>query len=218
MVVVLALLSTKYFDAATVYLFAACSTITDEHFYPPWCRIAYWEMKNRIGPIFDAHLPCINIFEYLPQGHGLCLSLLRQGENERTFSSSKILDSFGYGFQLTKEEDNVWLYNRSELVLFVGSPAFSLKGIDSGSPVVRRVMPGCSVLVYNSLYPSRGYDTELPDQASLETHASTDTKSCTYKLQQPYCIRVSFGKGWGVNYTRLSITQCPCWVEIYLSL
>jgi len=201
-----------------------------EHFSPPWCRLTYWEMKDRIGPIFDARLPCINVFENLPQGPGLNLSILTEGNIERNENSVKICDTIGYGFQLTKEEDSVWLYNRSELVLFVGSPTFQVSNVNQ--PVVKRLMPGNSILVCNpfllpELYnnqnnsiqsPANSPNTDTESNVTDSSSHSCETTSPTLSKTQPFCVRVSFGKGWGMNYTRMSITQCPCWVEIYLNL
>lgn len=207
-------------------IFTTASSViaVDDKITQPWCRITYWEMKNRIGPIYNAFSPYVNVFEDLPQGSGLCLSLLKTTSIERAQRSEKILESIGYGFQLTQEEDNVWLYNRSEMVLFVGSPTLQLESIDSVTPIVKRIMPGCSIMVFNALISSvhQKPEEELCSHQSEESSAgnawSDVAATSNLKLQQPFCVRVSFGKGWGGHYTRMSITQCPCWVEIYLNL
>ena len=32
-----------------------------------------------------------------------------------------------------------------------------------------------------------------------------------------HSVRISFVKGWGLNYSRQDVTACPCWLEVLLS-
>jgi len=188
----------------------------------PWCRITYWEHRDRIGRIFHVWSDSVNVFEHLPQGDGLCLSLLDPGLVDRTEVSEKVRGTIGCGFQLTLENYCVWLYNRSNIVLFVGSPNIQVQGIDVSQPIVKRLAPGNSIIVYDpnltelvherfkKVYHLEGSCCKDGSTADLSAESVPDSV-------QPYCVRVSFGKGWGSNYTRMSITQCPCWVEIYLN-
>lgn len=32
-----------------------------------------------------------------------------------------------------------------------------------------------------------------------------------------HSVRISFAKGWGLNYSRQDVTSCPCWLEVLLS-
>lgn len=188
----------------------------------PWCRITYWEHRDRIGRIFHVWSYCVNVFENLPQGDGLCLGLLNSDVVHRTEVSEKVRGTIGNGFQLTRENYCVWLYNRSNIVLFVGAPNIQVQGIDVSQPIVKRLAPGNSIVVYDPNLSEivnerfkKVYHLEETSKESSGTEISTENNE-DIKMQ-PYCVRVSFGKGWGTNYTRMSITQCPCWVEIYLN-
>jgi len=202
------------------------SAPTQTLFHSPWCRITYWEHRDRIGRIFHVWEDSVNVFEDLPQGDGLSLGLLDPGVGfERAEVSEKIRGTIGCGFQLTLENYCVWLYNRSNIVLFVGSPNIQARSMDFTQPTVKRLAPGNSIVVYEpslcdvveeKFRKFYHLDTYCKDSSSGD--APGHALSCGDAASlQPYCVRVSFGKGWGSNYTRMSITQCPCWVEIYLN-
>ena len=108
-------------------------------------------------------------------------------------------------------------------MLFVGSPNIQVQGIDVSQPIVKRLAPGNSIVVYdpnlievvNERF-KKVYHLEGSVKNGSIADIGTESTQNSIKMQ-PYCVRVSFGKGWGTNYTRMSITQCPCWVEIYLN-
>lgn len=196
---------------------------SDRNWFSPWCRITYWEEKSRIGQVFDVSNDSINVFENLPHGGGFCLSLLSSNGVPQKESSQKMKEHIGFGFQLTRENDGIWLYNRSDIVLFTGSPTIQLESVTLTQPVVKRLPPGTSVLVYDPNLVSEVIEKNLQlqeqNESSSQSSISTFSKSSSStKNNPPFCVRVSFGKGWGKNYTRMSITQCPCWVEIYLNV
>lgn len=195
----------------------------DRGWFGPWCRITYWEEKSRIGNRFDVVDNCINVFENLPQGSGLDLSML---SNPRPIEASqKVKKNIGYGFQLTREADGIWLYNRSDIVLFAGSPTIQLGSVNLTQAVVKRLPPGNSVLVYDpNLVPNplseekQKYEKGEDGMKLLSGAASSSKKAACQRNVHPFCVRISFQKGWGKNYARMYITQCPCWVEIYLNI
>ncbi len=192
---------------------AACLDRRRSQSWPPssqssfesWCSIAYWETRKRIGRVFDVYSNCINVFYELPQGDGLCIRLLPQGD--QTDYVSKVRRHIGYGFQLTKEHDGIWIYNRSEYCIFIGLPAIqSDLSIDSSlaQPEVTRVPAGHCLKVIDFLQP-------------IEFDRHHRSKQLSKGPCDMYCILVSFAKGWGEKYTRQFITSCPCWAEIYLN-
>ena len=160
----------------------------------------------------------MNVFDRLPQGSGLCLGLLDHTNVERVEACEKVRKHIGQGFQISKESDGVWLYNRSNIVLFTSSPTIQTEGVGTNQPVVKRLQPGASVLVLDpNFLPDVNEKMKSIGQLSpFGNHENSESGSCVNKIH-PYCVRVSFGKGWGLNYTRMSIIQCPCWVEVYLN-
>lgn len=185
--------------------------------FGPWCQITYWEEKSRIGSRFDVVDSCVNVFENLPQGSGLDLSMFTNARPNEL--SHKVKENIGYGFQLTREADGIWLYNRSNMVLFAGSPTIQLGSVNLTQPVVKRLPPGNSALVYDpNLVPDPLTVAKPGYEMSEDSSAKLMSSGTASRTAQPFCVRVSFQKGWGKNYTRMYITQCPCWVEIYLHL
>lgn len=194
----------------------------------PWCKMMYWEQKTRVGPVYEAQDPaCVNVFENLPQGTGFCLALLGAANDEQSMSR-RIRVKIRYGIQLTREPGGcVWLYNRSNHVLFTWSPSLQLEatgdqlaggqqqpnsllqGDQQAPPQVKRVPVGCSIKVFD-----RSQILELQRAKLINTTPRLPSNAPTFKR---FNIRVSFAKGWGQGYRRTFITQCPCWLECFLN-
>lgn len=163
-----------------------------------WCYIAYWEQCTRVGRLYHVYKSTLNIFSHQARGEGLCLSTLAQNHATTNESVLKTREKIGLGLTLTKEEDGVWIYNRSEHSLFFNSP--TLDPPSTRNLTVHKLLPGHSVKVFD--YGRSGhYD-----------HSSSDGPV------DPNAIRVSFAKGWGPRYSRRFVTSCPCWLEILLSV
>ncbi|XP_065135061.1 mothers against decapentaplegic homolog 6b [Paramisgurnus dabryanus] len=164
-----------------------------------WCNVAYWEHRTRVGRLYTVYQPAVSIFYDLPQGTGFCLGQLSLDQRSSTVQRTR--GKIGYGLLLSKEPDGVWAYNRSQHPIFVNSPTLDVPG--SRSLVVRKVMPGYSIKVFDyerSSLLRQGAESELLDGP-----------------YDPNSVRISFAKGWGPCYSRQFITSCPCWLEILLS-
>ncbi|XP_054470231.1 mothers against decapentaplegic homolog 6-like [Anoplopoma fimbria] len=196
-----------------------------------WCSVAYWEQRTRVGRLYPAYEPSLNIFYDLPQGTGLCLGQLHanayhsrrddpgshgtssnhghpsygSGGNGGGSSSSgvqQIRSKIGYGIVLSREPDGVWLYNRSQHPVFVHSPTLDPPRARGLS--VKRVMPGFSLKVFD--YERSSWMAEHGVKPE-----------CQEGPWDPHSVRISFAKGWGPCYSRQFITSCPCWLEVLLN-
>lgn len=166
---------------------------------PHWCTVAYWELRQRVGRLYLVHEPYVNIFQSLPQGDGLSLELLQK--DAETESVKRTRDKVGIGVVLSREDDGVWLYNRSQFPVFVNSPTF--ENVDSRTLPVLKLLPGYSIKIFD-------YDSlELIRHLSQSRHLDGPF--------DPASIRISFAKGWGPNYHRQFITSCPCWLEVLMT-
>uniref|UniRef100_UPI00358EDC01 mothers against decapentaplegic homolog 7 n=1 Tax=Myxine glutinosa TaxID=7769 RepID=UPI00358EDC01 len=170
----------------------------------PWCTLAYWEYKTRAGPLHHAHEPTVSIFYELPQcGCGsrtgdLCLKLVpATGRDSLASRRARV----GAGLLLSRETDGVWAYNKGEQPAFVNSPTLDAPGRAGRTPVARRLPAGHSLKLFD---PERA-------QRLLRTFVPAEGES----VRDLFSVRVSFGKGWGRDYTRQCVLECPCWLEIF---
>ncbi|MGH0186805.1 UNVERIFIED_CONTAM: hypothetical protein FKN15_022689 [Acipenser sinensis] len=161
-----------------------------------WCVVAYWEEKTRVGRLYSVQEPSLDIFYDLPQGNGFCLGQLNSDNKSQLVQ--KVRGKIGYGIQLTKEGDGVWVYNRSCYPIFIKSA--TLDNPDSRTLLVHKVFPGFSIKAFEY---EKAYSLQRPND-----HEFT---------QQPwtgFTVQISFVKGWGQCYTRQFISSCPCWLEV----
>ncbi|KAJ8311407.1 hypothetical protein KUTeg_010762 [Tegillarca granosa] len=167
---------------------------------PHWCTVAYWELRQRVGRLFTVTDPYINIFQSLPHGDGLSLEILQ--EDTDMDSVRRTRDKIGYGCVLSKEDDGIWVYNRSSYPIFVNSP--TLDTPNSRTSTVIKVMPGYSIKIFD--YDFVRLLKGVKDPRLLDGP------------YDPTSLRISFAKGWGPSYHRQFITSCPCWLEVLLNL
>ncbi|XP_018411237.1 PREDICTED: mothers against decapentaplegic homolog 7 isoform X2 [Nanorana parkeri] len=161
-----------------------------------WCVVAYWEEKTRVGRLYSVQEPSLDIFYDLPQGNGFCIGQLNS--DNRSQLVHKVRSKIGYGIQLTKEVDGVWVYNRSSYPIFIKSA--TLDNPDSRTLLVHKVFPGFSIKAFDY---EKAYSLQRPNDHEF--------------MQQPwtgYTVQISFVKGWGQCYTRQFISSCPCWLEV----
>ncbi|CAH1399698.1 unnamed protein product [Nezara viridula] len=165
-----------------------------EEVHPGWCRLAYWELSMRVGRQFPVHNQSVNVFWNLPHGDGLSLRTLAANEPQPPSAVLKARDKIGKGVTLSKEDDGIWAFNRSDCPIFVNSPA--LDDPDSRFFLVYRVPPGHCLNIYNG---------------------SPRAPRCQSGPIDLNSVRISFAKGWGPKYSRQDITACPVWLEILMA-
>lgn len=184
------------------------------HSDEPWCTIAYWELNERVGPLFPVRQPWLHVtFEEgatappaTPRGgvaaqDALSLhSLARSKTTPCKEAVARTRAKIGMGVTLLHERDGVWVYNRSEHGVFVTSP--TLDGPQVRNLTVFKVPPGYSLRVFD-WERARRY-CRCPRAASLDGPFD------------PNAVRISFVKGWGPRYSRQVVTALPCSLELLL--
>jgi len=167
-----------------------------------WCTVAYWELRQRVGPLYIARQNYVDVFSELVLGSGLCLSQLHSATTRVDPGVRRARLKIGAGLVLSREPDGVWIYNRSDHPLFVGRPLPP----GPAASTVDRLPPGFCLRVmdagWEDLRPSRTPGSSCPVQNGPCNRRS---------------VQVSFGKGFGTDrYSRRTIHCCPCWIEILL--
>lgn len=175
-----------------------------------WCTVAYWEMRKRVGHLYDVDGDSLNIFQDLTHGSGLCLSLLQTDTSNG--SVRKTRQKIGVGVTLSREPDGVWIYNRCAYPVFVKYFSFSLPFSDDTTSTS---MTTTTMTCVEKLLP--GYSLRIFDYMTCELLSKSTLSSDSFVGPvNPFCVQVSFVKGWGSNYSRQTVMQCPCWMEIIL--
>ena len=189
--------------------FFTCLTISFLCSLPqiPWqCRSlasgpigAWWHTGRRrhaSGASTRSRSPLLDIFYDLPQGNGFCLGQLCSDNKSQLVQMVRA--KIGYGIQLTREPDGVWVYNRSCYPIFIKSA--TLDNPDSRTLLVHKVFPGFSIKAFD--YDKAG-SLQRPNDHEF-----------TQQPRTGFTVQISFVKGWGQCYTRQFISSCPCWLEV----
>ena len=170
-----------------------------------WCKLAYWELRDRVGRLLPVSSSHMHVFQELPHGDGLCLAVTQPPN--ATAHLQKTREKIGFGITLSREGDGdggdsgssgVWLYNRSEHPVFVHSPTLELPNVRT--PLVIKVPPGHAIKVF--------------DYALSEVFETLREPRASDGPFDPRAVQISFVKGWGANYSRQFVTSCECWLEV----
>lgn len=169
-----------------------------------WCELAYWELNERVGSRVPVEESAFDVFSEQTRGAGLCIRTLAQQRATRTPEAVlKTREKIGLGVTLSREIDGIWLYNRSSSPVFVHSP--TLCEMDSRTTTPHKVPPGHCLRAFDPLKINESIQWSSPicgiQLGPVDTHS----------------VRISFVKGWGLNYSRQDVTACPCWLEVLLS-
>ncbi|RVE42013.1 hypothetical protein evm_013341 [Chilo suppressalis] len=165
-----------------------------------WCRLAYWELAQRVGRQFGVRVRTVDVFRgdaCATTRHGFCLDKLDARDAPQVNQVRKTRSKIGLGVTLSLESDGVWLYNRSQEPVFVSSPALDAEA--AKALLVWRVAPAHCLCIFDPQRP--------PAARSLPHIGPVD----------PLSVRISFAKGWGPKYSRRDVTACPCWLEVLLA-
>lgn len=127
---------------------------------------------------------------------------------------TKTRSKVGLGITLSREDNRIWLYNRSDYPIFVNSLA-----LDECNPHSNPILSNAYPIRVHSGYCMCIYDTSATINQQMNNNCSTLTSGALrHGPYDPHSVRVSFVKGWGAHkYSRRDITACPCWLEILLA-
>lgn len=198
-----------------------------------WCSVAYWEQRTRVGRLYPAYEPWLNIFYDLPQGTGLCLGQLQANayhsrrEDPGSHSSSGLNGHYGHsgrgsggggggssssvqqirskiGFGIVLSQEPDGVWVYNRSQHPVFIHSPTLDPPSARGLSVKRVMPGFSLKVFDY------------ERSSWMAKHGVKPESQEGPWD-PHSVRISFAKGWGPCYSRQFITSCPCWLEVLLN-
>lgn len=174
----------------------------------PWCRIAYWELNERVGDLYPVQRPWLHVTfdECAPSSSAReeALQLLSLaapssspgGPCKETVARTRA--KIGQGLTLLHERDGVWVYNRSQHAVFVASPTLDMPTVRNLT--VFKVLPGYCLRVFD--WERARFYRSIPSVSWDGPYA-------------PNVARISFVKGWGPKYARQIVTALPCSLELF---
>jgi len=169
-----------------------------------WCLISYYEMSTRVGEQFHATQPQVIIDGFTDPSNAERFCLGGLTNVHRTFEIDKARRHIGRGVKLFHIRGNVFAECISDNPVFVQSPITNQR-LSWHPATVCKIPPKVRLKIFDS-----------DDFTQILSTAVHEGYEAVYNLMRMCIIRMSFVKGWGVEYRRQAVTCTPCWVEIHL--
>ena len=80
---------------------SSCTSTSSSAQSAPWCTVAYWELRERVGRLFPVADNSLHVFQQLPRGDGMCLGLLQQPSAQDGVRRTR--EKIGFGVILSRE-------------------------------------------------------------------------------------------------------------------
>lgn len=206
-----------------------------------WCSINYLELDQQIGGTFRVP-SCysgvtIDGFTRPSRADRFCIGFLCNVHRPPTVQNKTRLH-IGKGVRLeSTPEGDVWLQNLADhdISVFISSPYLDQQSRRSVAGLVHKIYARANVKVFdlNETYQLLSYKAEQAKlAASTEAAAVAGTVAMHQQLENidpigaggialddlgRFCtLNISFIKGWGLDYPRKTLKECPCWVQVHL--
>ncbi|KAK6766321.1 hypothetical protein RB195_025926 [Necator americanus] len=211
-------------------------------FEPPSCSVdsnwgcfVYYEREVQIGLLQVKHSDM-----YIDGGFGqasnrYCLG--RENNPLREQDCHLVRQTIGDGIRLSfKENGDVWVQVYTGRAIFVHSHYLDRESGRGTGDVVHKVYPGAKIKIFdlnNAKAILRqhmlacqtakeylaGQRTPMDDLFHMYKKDKLDeeAKKGADDMKRFCVARISFVKGWGPDYNRKSISECPCWIEVKMN-
>lgn len=206
--------------------------------YPgDWCTITYYENDVQVGETFrvnSVHKQCTIDGFVDPAGNDrFCLGQLSNVHRKDKSEEVRMHIGKGIALELIQGFGDVWIRNESEHAVFVYSSFLDHQEQKKPGQLVHKIHPQAHVKVFSldhcdgemdlqvkanrqqNIEQARAITDGHGGQGGMHPHNFHSTVGVD-DLRRLCMLRISFVKGWGPEYQRKTIKECPCWVEVQL--
>jgi len=177
--------------------------------YKSWGSVNYYEFSESFGDSFfpKSEKFTINGFmhaSYDSECYDDVMSLNTIYNPSRQIRTEYIRAAIGAGISIEVTENKIFLENLGRIPIFVQSIEANSRAKLPNLDAIK-VVHGAKVDIFDVKNFSKFLSSAIPKGFKG-----------VYELNAICSVRISFGKGFGKDYRRRSILNCPCWIEIRL--